>query len=130
MLLNKKLNGMRVAVLAADGVEQVELTRPVAALEKRGAVVKVVSLKPGSIRGMNHLSKGKRLAVDETLASTVAGDFDALLLPGGLVNPDTLRQSDLALRFVRDFDRASKPIAVICHGPWVLASAGLVRGRR
>lgn len=126
----KKLKGMRVAVLAADGFEQVELTVPVKRLRREGAQVKLISLRPGSIRGMNLLYPGKKVDVDATLREVKAADYDALLLPGGFVNPDLLRQSSLALEFVRDFERLGRPIAVICHGPWVLASADLVRGRR
>jgi protease I len=128
--MGKKLKGMRVAVLAADGFEQVELTQPVKKLRKEGAQVSIISLRPGSIRGMNLLYPGKKVDVDATLREVKAADYDALLLPGGFVNPDMLRQSPLALEFVRDFERLGRPIAVICHGPWVLASADLVRGRR
>lgn len=128
--MGKKLKGLRVAVLAADGFEQMELTLPVKKLRREGAQVEVISLKPGSIRGMNLLYPGKKVAVDATLREVKAADYDALLLPGGFVNPDFLRQSELALEFVRDFERMGRPIAVICHGPWVLASADVVRGRR
>jgi protease I len=126
----RKLKGMRVAVLAADGFEQVELTVPVKKLRREGAQVELISLRPGSIRGMNLLYPGKKVDVDATLRQVKAADYDALLLPGGFVNPDLLRQSALALEFVRDIERLGRPIAVICHGPWVLASADLVRGRR
>jgi protease I len=128
--MGKKLKGLRVAVLAADGFEQVELTRPVKKLKREGAEVEILSLRPGSIRGMNLLVPGKKVGVDATLREVKAADFDALLLPGGFVNPDLLRQSELALEFVRDFERLGRPIAVICHGPWLLVSADLVRGRR
>jgi protease I len=128
--MGKRLKGLRVAVLAADGFEQVELTRPVKKLEGEGAAVEIISLRPGSIRGMNLLLPGKKVSVDSTLREVKAADYDALLLPGGFVNPDILRQSELALEFVRDFERLGRPIAVICHGPWLLASAELVRGRR
>ncbi len=124
------LHGMQVAVLAADGFEQVELTRPARALQQQGAEVTVVSPRPGSIRGMNLLVPGKKVHVDRTLLRARADDYDALFIPGGYVNPDILRQSDRALNFVREFERAGKPIAVICHAPWVLISADLVRGRR
>lgn len=126
----KKLKGMRVAVLAADGFEQVELTRPVKKLEREGAEVTIVSLHKGHIRGMNLLAPGKKVHVDATLREVKAADFDAVLLPGGFVNPDFLRQSALALDFVRDADTLDLPMAVICHGPWVLVSAGLVEERR
>jgi protease I len=120
------LTGLRVAVLAADGAEQVEITSPVDALEDHGADVEIVSLRPGRLRTVNFLYPGKKVRVHRTLRTADAEDYDALLLPGGLISPDTLRQSEEALDFVRGFDRAGKPIAVICHGPWLLVSAGLV----
>ena len=129
-MASDKLRGLRVAALAADGFEQVELTVPMKALQKAGASVEVVSLRPGKIRGMNLLFPGKQVRVDRVLAAADPFAYDALLLPGGFINPDFLRQSDGALAFVRAFEQAGKPIAVICHGPWVLASAGLVGGRR
>ncbi|WP_002635218.1 type 1 glutamine amidotransferase domain-containing protein [Myxococcus hansupus] len=125
----RKLKGLRVAVLVADGFEQIELTAPVKKLERQGADVTIVSPYRGRIRGMNHLMPGKKVSVDATLREVKAADFDAVLIPGGLVNPDLLRQSALALDFVRDADALDLPIAVICHGPWVLISAGLVEGR-
>jgi protease I len=129
-MAHKRLKGMRVAVLAADGFEQVELTQPRDALTRHGAEVEVVSLRRGSIQGMNLLVPGRKVDVDRTVETADAGEYDALLIPGGFVNPDLLRQSDRALSFVRMFERAGKPIGVICHGPWVLISAGLVQGRR
>ncbi|HEX6039884.1 type 1 glutamine amidotransferase domain-containing protein [Longimicrobium sp.] len=120
------LTGFRVAVLTADGGEQVEITSPVDALREHGAEVEIVSLHLGKIRTVNMLYPGKKVRVDRTLRTADAVDYDALLLPGGLVGPDTLRQSDEALDFVRAFDVAGKPIAVICHGPWLLVSSGLV----
>jgi len=126
----KKLKGLRVAVLATDGFEQVELTVPVKKLKREGADVTIVSLHEGKIRGMNLLYPGKKVRVDATLKDVKAADYDAVLIPGGFVNPDTLRQSALAQDFVRDADIIDLPMAVICHGPWVLASAGLVEGRK
>ncbi|MBZ4415114.1 type 1 glutamine amidotransferase domain-containing protein [Myxococcus sp. RHSTA-1-4] len=126
----KKLTGLRVAVLAADGFEQVELTIPLVVLKSLGADVTVVSLHKGKIRGMNLMSPGKKVSVDATLKDVKAADFDAVFIPGGFINPDTLRQSALAQDFVRDADTLNLPTAVICHGPWVLASAGLVEGRK
>jgi protease I len=120
------LTGLRVAVLAADGAEQVEITSPVEALLDHGADVEIVSLRPGRLRTVNFLYPGKKVRVDRTLRTADADDYEALLLPGGLISPDTLRQSEQALDFVRAFDHAGKPIAVICHGPWLLVSAGLV----
>lgn len=129
-MASRELSGVRVAILAADGFEQVELTRPCKQLLRHGASVEVISLRKGAIRGMNMLSKGAKVHVDRTVFTADPHDYDALLLPGGMANPDYLRQSDAALDFVRSFDRAGKPIAAICHAPWVLISAGLVRGRR
>ena len=128
-MAKKTLEGVRVAVLATDGFEQVELTGPVKQLRKRGARVDIVSLRPGTIRGMNLIALGKQVKVDETVTSVSPNDYDALFIPGGFANPDFLRQSEQALMFVRAFDRASKPIGVICHAPWVLVSAGLAHGR-
>ena len=123
------LAGRRVAVLATDGVEQVELTTPVEALRQAGAVVELVSLEAGEIQGMNHDDKGDRFPVDRLVADAKAGDYDALLIPGGVANPDRLRADERAVAFVRDFAERDKPIAAICHGPWVLVEADAVRGR-
>lgn len=120
------LNGLRVAVLTADGGEQVEITSPVEALRDHNAEVEIVSVKRGKLRTVNFLYPGKKLRIDRSLQTAAPEDYDALVIPGGLIGPDTLRQSDEALDFVRGFDRAGKPIAVICHGPWLLASAGLL----
>jgi protease I len=120
------LTGLRVAVLTADGAEQVEITSPVDELRDHGAEVEIVSLHPGRLRTVNFMYPGKKVRIDRTLRTADPEDYDALLLPGGLVAPDTLRQSEAALDFVRGFERAGKPIAVICHGPWLLVSAGLV----
>ena len=128
--MEHKLDGCRVAVLAADGFEKVELVIPAAALRVAGADVDVVSLRHGSIRGVKLHEPASRVAVDYTVSEVSAQDYDALLIPGGFINPDLLRQSAAARQFVRDFDAASKPIATLCHGPWVLSSAGLVKGRR
>jgi protease I len=129
-MAKQHLSEVRVAILAADGFEQVELTRPRTALEKHGAQVEVVSLRPGSIRGMHLLKPGAKVKVDRTIYTADADDYDALFIPGGLVNPDLLRQNKRVLDFVREFDLAGKPIASICHGPWVLISARLVTDRR
>jgi protease I len=127
---DKRLKGVRVAVLAADGFEQVEVTVPVRALRRQGADVRIISLRPGRIRGMNFLWRGRKLAVDEIVSRARAEDYGALLLPGGFVNPDLLRQSEEARAFVQKIDQLGRPIATICHGPEVLISAGMVRGRR
>jgi protease I len=124
-----ELSGKTIAILAADGFEQVELTKPRAALEKAGATTTVVSLKAGTIQGMNHADKGDTVAVETTLDQAKPEDFDALMIPGGLMNPDTLRSSEEALEFVRHFFREGKPVAAICHAPWVLIDASVIRGR-
>src|SRR4051812_10733298 len=124
----KRLQGLRVAVLAVDGFEQVEVTIPVRALRRAGADVRIISLRPGRIRGMNFLWRGKKLPVDDTVSRARPEEYGALLLPGGFVNPDLLRQSKEALAFVRELDRLERPIATLCHGPEVLISAGIVEG--
>jgi len=123
------LKGIRVAILAADGVEESELTEPRKFLDQLGAETTLISPKNGEIQAMQHHEKGEMIRVDRPLAGANAGDYDAVLLPGGAMNADTLRMSEEARRFVREADRAEKPIAVICHAPWLLASAGLVKGR-
>jgi deglycase len=125
----EKLSDKKVAILAADGFEEVELTKPKKALDDAGAKTSVVSIKPGKIQGMNHADKGVTVAVDLTLAEAKPENFDALMIPGGLMNPDTLRSTEGALEFVRHFFREGKPVAAICHAPWVLIDAGVVRGR-
>jgi len=125
-----RLDGRKVAVLATDGFEQSELEAPVAALKAAGAQVEVISLKPGQIQGMQHDEKGRMVDVDRVLSNADAGDYDALMLPGGVGNPDKLRVQDTAVAFVRSFARAQKPIAAICHGPWTLINAEAIDGRR
>lgn len=120
--------GRKVAVLATDGVEQVELTEPVKALKQAKADVVVIAPRPGQIQGMNHHEKGDRLTVDHDLASVSPEQFDALVLPGGVANPDELRTIPKAVAFVRHFVEAGKPIAAICHGPWTLIDADGVKG--
>ncbi|MEP7088450.1 MAG: DJ-1/PfpI family protein, partial [Gemmatimonadota bacterium] len=110
------LSGKRVAILATDGVEQIELIEPRKALDAAGALTRVVSLKSGTIQGMNHDKAGDKITVDSVLDSTSADEFDALLLPGGVANPDKLRTVESAVRFVRAFFEAGKPVAAICHG--------------
>lgn len=124
------LSGKTVAILIADGFEQVEFTSPKAALEKAGAKTMVVSLKPGRVQGWHHHDKGDSFPVDKEVAHVRAEDFDALVLPGGVANPDQLRADAGAVAFVRDFFEQHKPVAAICHGPWTLIDAGVVRGRR
>lgn len=125
-----KLDGLRVAALVADGFEQIELTDPMRALRDEGAHVTVISPNDSHVQGMNHGEKADRLEVDAKLAGVSADDFDALLLPGGVKNPDILRQDEKAVSLVRTFFDAGKPIASICHGPWLLVEADIVRGRR
>ena len=125
----RKLVGKKVAILVTDGFEQVELTKPREALDEAGAETKIVSLKSGKIQGMNHADKGDKFDVDLTLDEARSEQFDALMIPGGLMNPDALRSNDDALEFTRHFFREGKPVAAICHGPWVLIDAGVVRGR-
>ncbi|MBJ6979415.1 MULTISPECIES: type 1 glutamine amidotransferase domain-containing protein [unclassified Luteimonas] len=128
--MHKTLENRRVAILATDGFEQVELTEPRKAVEEAGAKVSLLSIKAGEIQGMHHDKPGDRLQVDGLVAEASIDDFDALILPGGVANPDTLRMDEAAVGFVRDFARSGKPIGVICHGPWVLIEADVVRGRR
>jgi protease I len=123
------LSGKRVAILATDGVEQVELTEPRKALDAAGANTKVVSPKSGSIKGWNIDNWGNEIKVDVVLDSASPDDFDALMLPGGVMNPDTLRTIPSAVDFVRAFFEAGKPVASICHGPWMLVEADVVHGR-
>ena len=125
----RKLDGKKVAILVADGFEQVEMTKPREALDEAGAETKIVSLKSGKIQGMHHADKGDKFDIDLTLDEARPEEFDALMIPGGLINPDVLRSNDDALEFTRHFFREGKPVAAICHGPQVLISAGLVRGR-
>ncbi len=125
----KALEGLRVAILATDGFEQRELTVPRKALDQAGAKTVVIAPKPGKIQGMHHDEKADQIDVDMTLDQAHPQDFDALLLPGGALNADQLRVVPKAKEFVRSMDRAGKPIAVICHAAWILASAGLTKGR-
>jgi protease I len=124
-----ELQGKKVAFLATDGVEQVEYTEPRKAVEQAGAEVELVSLEPGEIQGFNHLDKGDTFPVDVEVAKANADDYDGLVLPGGVANPDFLRTNPDAVRFVRSFFEAGKPVAAICHGPWTLVEAGVVKGR-
>lgn len=126
----QKLSGKRVAVLATDGVEQVELTEPMRALKEAGAEAQLVAPNAGSIQAFNHHDKADVFRVDAALDSIRAESFDALVLPGGVINPDMLRLEPAAIAFVKHFVEAKKPIAAICHGPWMLIEAGGVSGRR
>lgn len=124
-----KIEGKKVAVLATDGFEQSELQTPVQALRDAGATVEIVSLKSGSIKGWKDKNWGDSVNVDKTVDSVQASDYDALVLPGGVMNPDTLRTNEHAVGFVRDFMSAGKPVAAVCHGPWTLVEAGAVKGK-
>lgn len=126
---DKTLAGKTIAVLAADGVEQIELQEPVKALRAEGATVEVISLEPGWIQGFDHLTPDEMIAVDRTLKATDASLYDSLVLPGGVANPDRLRTEEAALKFVRAFFDAGKPVAAICHAPWILIEAGVAEGR-
>lgn len=125
----KKLSGMRIAILVADDFEQVELTEPKKALEEAGARCTIISPKSDTVQGMTHDEKADTFPVDLPLEQADPDDFDACLLPGGALNADFLRVVKKAQEFVQSIDRQQKPIAVICHGPWLLVSAGLVKGR-
>lgn len=126
----EKLNGKRVAILATDGFEQVELLKPREALDQAGAKTTVVSPKSGEIKGWNFTDWGEKVSVDQSLDQANADDFDALLLPGGVINPDKLRMEPKAVAFVKSFFDAGKPVAAICHGPWTIIEAGVARGRK
>ena len=124
-----ELTGLRVAVLATDGVEEVEYTEPRVALKQAGAQPELVSIKSGSIQAVRHMDKGGTYQVDRLVTDASADDYAALLLPGGVANPDFLRMDEDAVRFVRTFFEQGKPVAAICHGPWTLVEAGVVDGR-
>jgi protease I len=126
----QELEGKTIAILAADGVEQVEYEQPREAVEAAGATVHLISLEDGEIQAMNHdIEPGDKLKVEKAVADVSADDYDALLLPGGTVNPDKLRMDEDAVKFVQDIAKAGKPIAAICHGPALLVEADLVKGR-
>jgi protease I len=124
-----ELSGKRIAFLATDMVEQVELTEPWKAVEEAGGRPELVSLEEGEIQGFDHYDKADTFPVDRLVSEVSADDFDGLVQPGGVGNPDTLRMDEDAVRFVREFVEAGKPVAVICHGPWMLVEADVVRGR-
>ena len=124
-----ELQGKTIAFLATDGVEQIEYTEPRKAVEQAGATAHLVSLKSGEIQGFNHLDKGDTFPVDKAVAEASVDDYDGLVLPGGVANPDFLRNDKKAVQFVRSFFEAGKPVASICHGAWTLVEADVVRGR-
>ncbi len=125
-----ELKGQTIAILAADGVEQVELEQPRQAVENAGAQTELLSLESGEIQAMNQdINKGETFSVDTVVGDASVGDYDGLILPGGVVNPDNLRADGDAVSFVQEFFKTGKPVGVICHGPWTLVEADLVRGR-
>jgi protease I len=126
----EKLKGKKVAILATDGFEQAELTEPKKALDQAGATTHVVSIKNGEIKGWNRKEWGDTVRVDKTVDQVKASDYDALVLPGGVINPDHLRTEPKAVSFVREFAQSGKPVAAICHGAWTLVEAGVVRGKK
>jgi protease I len=125
----RELDGRRVAVLATDSVEEVEYTQPREAVEQAGAQVELISIKPGGIQSVQHMDKSRTYPVDKTVQEADPADYDALLLPGGVANPDFLRADPGAVRFVKAFVSAGKPIGAICHGPWTLVEADALRDR-
>lgn len=127
--MERRLDGVRVAILLTDGFEQAELTEPRRALDEAGAVTRIVSPNDREVQGWKHFDHADRFLVDVRLEDASAADFDALLLPGGVANPDQLRMNPRAVAFVRTFVDAGKPVAAICHGPWTLIDADAVRGR-
>jgi protease I len=129
-MADHKLSGKKVAIIAADMVEQVELVEPRKALDAAGAETQLISIKPGEIQGFNHFDKAGKHRVDKAIEEVDAGDYDALMIPGGVGNPDQLRRDENVVSFVRDFFEQGKPVASICHGPWVLVEAGVVRDRK
>ena len=128
-MAGQPLQDKRIAFLAAEGVEQVELTEPWKAVEQAGGTPELVSLEPGHVQAFNHLDKGDQFPVDHVAEQASAEDFDGLVLPGGVANPDFLRMDSNAVEFVRRFFEAGKPVAAICHAPWTLVEADVVRGR-
>jgi protease I len=128
--MEQKLNGKKVAILVADGFEQVELTEPKQALDEAGAKTEIVSPNAEQVKGWSHTIWGDTFIVNTALDKANPDNYDALLLPGGVMNPDKLRRNEQALKFVQAFFAAGKPVAAICHGPWTLIDAGVVKGRK
>jgi len=126
----KKLEGKRVAFLFTEGVEQVELTEPLEAVRDAGADTDLISLEKGEVEMWHHFDKGETIEAEHAVSDVDASDYDALVLPGGVANPDQLRVDEDAVSFVRSFFEQDKPVGVICHGPWLLAEADVVRGRK
>ena len=126
----RRLSGKRIAILATDGFEQSELFTPLEALREEGALVEIVSPHDGAIQGMEHMKEGKTVTVDTILEKAMPANYDAIVLPGGAHNPDALRIDEKATAFVRSFFEDKKPVAAICHAPWVLINAGVTQGRK
>jgi deglycase len=124
-----ELQDKRIAFLATDGVEQVELAEPWKAIESAGGQPELLSIKPGKIQGFEHLDKGEEFRIDKHVSQADPDDYDGLVLPGGVANADFLRADEDAVRFVKNFFETGKPVGVICHGPWTLVEAGVVQGR-
>jgi protease I len=129
-MATEALKGKRIAIVAADMVERVELVEPRQALEAAGAQTELISIKPGEIKTFNHFDPADTVKVDKTAEEVDASDYDALMIPGGVGNPDQLRGDENIVSFVRDFFEQGKPVAAICHAPWVLVEAGVVKGRK
>ena len=129
-MADQKLNGKKIAFIASDMVEEVELTKPWEAVQKAGAQPELLSIESGEIQAFNHYDKSKKYKVDRQVSSARVGDYDGLVLPGGVGNPDNLRQDEDAVELVRAFFEAGKPVAAICHAPWLLVEADVVRGRK
>jgi protease I len=130
IMKHAKLQGLRVAILATDGFEQSELTEPRKALDEAGATTEVIAPKDGKLRGWNHTDWGHEVPVDQRLEDADPKDYDALVLPGGVMNPDKLRTDPRAVAFVKSFFDAGKPVAAICHGPWTVIESGAAKGHR
>lgn len=128
--MSDRLNGKKIAILATDGFEQSELTKPLETLRNEGADVRVISPMAGEIKGWSGKDWGDAVKVDMTLDSAKVEDFDALVLPGGVMNPDKLRATESAVRFVKEFVQSGKPVGAICHGPWLLVEADVIRGKK
>jgi protease I len=128
--MGTELKGKRIAFLATDGVEQVELTEPRKAVERAGGTPELISPKTGTIQGFDHYDKGDTFPVDKTVQDADPADYDGLVLPGGVINPDILRTDEAAMRFVKAFFEEGKPVGAICHGPWSLVETGIVKGRK
>ena len=128
--MGSELQGKKIAFIAAEGVEQVELTEPWKAVEAAGATPELISIEPGEVQAWKHFDKGDTFPVDKPIEEARVDDYDGLVLPGGVANPDMLRADENVVTFIREFAESGKPIGVICHGPWTLVEAGVVRGRK